>query len=359
LYLDQIGNRAGDVTITFATYDNSTAAAATWDSGQCQKNAVAHVRATDEIAVIGTYNSGCAKVEVPILNQDPSGPMLMVSHANTNPGLTKPWEAGEPARYYPAGRRNYARVVPTDDVGARAAAAFASRDLASRKVYVLHDGATYGTGMARQFAASAKAAGITVVGDEAWDGRASSYTALFERVKASGADTVFLGGTFDQNGRQLVRDKVAVLGDNAKVRLIAPDGFTGYPEFVAMTEAQGAYLTYPGLSTDSLRARGGAASSFLAAYRARYGSDPVSSYALYAVAAVQVVLAAVEASDGTRQGVTKAVFSGAGITVPAKTSVLGQTVTIDPKTGDANIRDITVEVVKGGRETFLKVISDA
>ena len=38
---------------------------------------------------MGTFNSGCAKIQVPTLNQDSTGPMLMVSHANTNPGLTK------------------------------------------------------------------------------------------------------------------------------------------------------------------------------------------------------------------------------------------------------------------------------
>ena len=50
-------------------------------------------------------------------------------------------------------------------------------------------------------------------------------------IKASGADGVFLGGLIDENGGQLIRDKVAVLGPNAAtaaegVVLIAPDGFT-------------------------------------------------------------------------------------------------------------------------------------
>ncbi len=41
--------------------------------------------------------------------------MLMVSHANTNPGLTKAWDPGEPDKYYPTGVRNYGRVIATDD----------------------------------------------------------------------------------------------------------------------------------------------------------------------------------------------------------------------------------------------------
>ena len=48
--------------------------------------------------------------------------------------------------------------------------------------------------------------------------------------KATGADCVYLGGINDNNGEQLIRDKVEVLGPNdGTVKLIGPDGFTGYP----------------------------------------------------------------------------------------------------------------------------------
>src|SRR3954470_14908015 len=72
LYLDQIGSKVGDFTIKLQPYDDSTAAAAKWDSAQCTANAKAHVANKNEVAVMGTLNSGCAKVEVPILNQDPN-----------------------------------------------------------------------------------------------------------------------------------------------------------------------------------------------------------------------------------------------------------------------------------------------
>ena len=98
---------------------------------------------------MGTYNSGCAKIEVPVLNQDPNGPMLMVSHANTNPGLTKTWDPGEPDKYYPTGKRNYARVVTTDDFQGAAAATFAGAGPQLKKCYVLNDNQTYGQGVAK------------------------------------------------------------------------------------------------------------------------------------------------------------------------------------------------------------------
>ena len=49
---------------------------------------------------------------------------------------------------------------------------------------------------------------------KSWDAKQTSYTALFQEAKAAGADCVYLGGIYDNNGGQLVKDKVAVLGDN-------------------------------------------------------------------------------------------------------------------------------------------------
>jgi branched-chain amino acid transport system substrate-binding protein len=339
------------------TYDDATAAAGKWDEAACAKNATDHVANEGEVAVMGTFNSGCAKIEVPTLNQDSTGPMLMVSHANTNVGLTKKWDTGEPEKYYPSGNRNYARVVTTDDYQGQAAASFASQDIKAKKAFVLNDNQTYGLGVAKSFATSAKAAGIEIVGEQSWDAKQPNYTALFQAVKASGADLVYLGGIYDNNGGQLVKDKVAILGDNEKVRLFAPDGFTGYPDLLKLPEAAGMNLTFAGLSQDQLVKSGGAGVKLLDAYKAKYGKTPNGSYPLYGVAATQVILAAIAKSDGTRKGVTAAVLSGEGITIPKAESVTGKEIKIDPATGDTTAKDITVEVVKGGAETFVKAES--
>ena len=137
LLLEQAGGKAGAYNITLKTYDDSTAAKGGWDDATCAKNANDHVANKAEVAVMGTYNSGCAKIEVPVLNQDPSGPMLMVSHANTNPGLTKAWDPGEPDKYYPTGVRNYGRIIATDDFQGQADAEFAKQDLKVTKCVVL------------------------------------------------------------------------------------------------------------------------------------------------------------------------------------------------------------------------------
>jgi branched-chain amino acid transport system substrate-binding protein len=357
LYIEQIGGKVGNYKVELKKYDDSTAAKGAWDDATCTKNANDHVANAAEVAVMGTFNSGCAKLEAPVLNQAPDGPMLMVSHANTNVGLTKTWSAGEPAKYFPTGKRSYARVVTTDDVQGPAAAQFAVKDLGVKKVFVLNDTETYGAGVAKTFAEEAKKQGITVVGDTTWKKGDANYTALFGQAKAAGADAVFFGGIYDNNGGQLVKDKVAVLGANSGVKLIAPDGFVGYPDFLKLPEAEGAYLTLPGLSTGPLKEAGGAPAKFLADFKAKYGADPRSPYALYGVQALQVILAAIEKSDGSRKGVRDQVFEGAGITIDSSKALVGKAIKIDPASGDTDAKDITVELVKGGAETFFKAQS--
>jgi branched-chain amino acid transport system substrate-binding protein len=355
LYLSQVGNKAGNFTIQFKEYDDSTAAKGAWDDAKCSSNAADHVANANEVAVMGTYNSGCAKLQVPVLNQDPNGPMLMVSHANTNPGLTKQWDKGEPDKYYPTGKRNYARVITTDDYQGAAAAQFAAQDLHVKRCFVMNDNQTYGQGVAQAFVTEAKKQGITILANKAWDAKQPSYAAIFQNAKSQNPDCVYLGGIYDNNGGQVVKDKYSVLGDNTKVKLIGPDGFTGYPNTLdKQPESQGMYMTFAGLSTTQLIEKGGAAAKLIDAYKAKYGQLPATNYALYGVAAVQVILAAIAKSDGTRKSVTDAVFSGDGIDIPADQSMLGKEIKIDPKSGDTNNKDISVLFMKNNQETFFK-----
>jgi branched-chain amino acid transport system substrate-binding protein len=353
LYLDSIGDKVGNYNIKLKKYDDSTAAKGSWDDATCTANANAHAAATDEIAVMGTYNSGCAKLEVPILNQA-TDPMLMVSDANTNPGLTKSWDPGEPDKYYPSGKRNYARVVTTDDYQGSAAAAYAAETLKVKNCYIVNDNSTYGQGVAKAFQTAAKADGINVLGNQAWDSKQPNYTALFTSIKAKNPDCLYIGGTYDLNGGQLVKDKFNVLGDNTKVVMMAPDGFTGYPDLDKQPESQGMYLTFAGLASEQLLKVAGPGGTLLKAYQAKFGAPPVGSYPLYGVAAVQVILAAIAKSDGTRAGVLNQVFSGSGVTIPVETSVLGKAITIDPASGDVNAKDISVLKMEKNVETFLQ-----
>src|SRR6266545_3983011 len=119
LYLQEIGNKVGNYTIQFEAFDDSTAARGAWDEATCAANARKYVEDETIIGVLGTFNSGCAKIEVPIANE---ASLAYISPANTAVGLTHMGpgsESGEPEKYFPTGTRNYARVVTSDDVRAR------------------------------------------------------------------------------------------------------------------------------------------------------------------------------------------------------------------------------------------------
>ena len=354
-YLDSIGYKVGNFKIEFKKYDDSTAAAGQWDANQCTKNANDHVANSDEVAVMGTYNTGCAKLIIPILNQDPDGPMLMVSHANTGTGLTKPADPGEPDKYYPTGKRNYARVVPSDEIQGGVAATY-MKELGGTKCAVINDNQTYGIGVANSFAEAAQKLGITITSNTPWDAKQPNYQSFFQTIKAQNPDCLYIGGIFDNNGGQLVKDKVAILGDNDKVKTMAPDGFEGYPELLKLPQGEGIYLTFPGLPVSSIRESSQLGAKILDAYKAKFGSDPTSSYSTYAVAAMQVILAALEKSDGTRASITNAVFSGDGIDIPADQSILGDEIKISTETGDTAAKVYAVLRLEGGQEKFVKKV---
>src|SRR4051794_1570735 len=80
--------RAGPYSLAYQSCDDSTVAAQMWDARKCAGNARAYARNRDVAGVIGTFNSGCAEVELPILNQAQGGAIAMVSPANTSIGLT-------------------------------------------------------------------------------------------------------------------------------------------------------------------------------------------------------------------------------------------------------------------------------
>ena len=308
--LDSAGWKAGAVNVGFQSCDDSTAQLGKWDPGKCSQNANAYAENASLLAVIGTFNSGCAAVELPVLNQAPGGGLAMVSPANTYVCLT---EGGpgcaddEPDKYYPAGTRNYARVVAHDAYQGAAVAEFMQAE-GTTKLYILNDKEAYGLGVATNVRGAAEHLGIEIVGFEAWDPKASNYEALMNQVKASGADGLFLGGLIDENGAQVIKDKVKVLGANdGAVKLYMPDGFTTQQTIdeAGVANTQGAFFSVAGIPVEEFT---GAAEEFIAEFEPTLGGDPVDPYAVYGAQAAQILLDAIAASDYTRAGVIEQLF---------------------------------------------------
>ena len=214
--LKQAEFKAGDYNIGFQSCDDATAQAGKWDSGKCSQNANSYAANDKLLGVIGTFNSGCAQIIIPVLNQAPDGGIAMISPANTLVCLTQAslaCDKTEPDKYYPSGTRNYARVVAHDAYQGAANAEFAQK-IGVKKVYVLNDKEAYGLGVATNFRNAAESLGIEIAGFDAFDPKASSYEALYKKIQGTGADGIFIGGLIDENGAQLIKDKVAVLGPN-------------------------------------------------------------------------------------------------------------------------------------------------
>jgi len=108
----------------------------------------------------------------------------------------------------PTGTRNYARVVAADDFQGAADATLA-KSMGITKLFVLNDKEAYGQGVARTRRMPRRSSGSKIVGNTAWDGKASSYEATALKIKKSGAQGVFLGGLICENGGKLIKDLVA------------------------------------------------------------------------------------------------------------------------------------------------------
>ena len=164
------GWQAGpDIQVAFQACDDSIASTGEWDEATCKSNAQAYAANPDVIGVIGTYNSGCAALEIPILNQAPGGGVAMVSPGNTLVCLTETastCEPNQPDVLYPSGKRNYARVVPNDAVQGAGLASFAN-DQGVKKPFILiaaDDPTSEGQG--RTFEGAARSLGMQIAGVE-------------------------------------------------------------------------------------------------------------------------------------------------------------------------------------------------
>ena len=341
--------KAGKYTVGYQECDDSTAQAGRYDPAICSSNARGYAANKQVIGVLGTFNSGCSKLELPILNRAPGGSVAMVSSANTAVGLTHyaPWnDPGEPNIYYPTKKRNYVRVAASDDFQGPAMADFFKK-LKKKNVYILQDNTTFGKGVAQGFQSRANKLGIKVLAFEAWSEKATDYTAIAQKIKDSGAQSVYLGGLVVRQRREAAEGPP--LGPRAEDR----DGWSGrldarVGDAAAGSAAQGFYITYAGQPLGTLGPKGKA---FIAGLtntrrsRARCRRIPI-----YQGQSAQVLLDAIARSNGTRSSVSDQLFK-----TNVKNGIMG-TFHFD-KFGDiAPNKYITIEVLKGNAGVYRDVV---
>jgi branched-chain amino acid transport system substrate-binding protein len=348
LAVEQAGGKAGGYTIKYKSLDDSTPQAGTWTPEATSANARKAAQDKSTALYLGEFNSGATAVSLPILNE---AGIAQISPSNTAVGLTtdEPGATpGEPAKYYPTGKRTFARIVPKDTIQGAALATLMKED-GCTKIELLNDKEVYGAGLARNIQASAKAQGLTISANDAIDKNAANYRSLAQKAATAGDDCMVFSGITANNAAQVFKDFAAAL---PTAKLYGPDGvadttFASPKEGLPRQVANRTKVTIATLSPDQYPPQG---REFFKSYTQKYGEANPDPYAIYGYEAMALALDAIKRSQtGERADVVKALFA-----TKDRNSVLG-TYSIDAN-GDTSLTDYGVYSIKNGDLQFDKTI---
>ena len=319
LALAEAHNKAGNFTVKYTELDDSTAAAGKWDPGQTQANA--RQAATDPKAVyyIGEFNSGASEVSIPILND---AGLAQVSPANTYVGLTTSLPgsaAGEPTKYYPSGTRTYLRIVPIDSIQA-ASDLMAMKQAGCTKVAVANDKEAYGSGLATLLGLEKGFYGVNIVSNTGIDPTAANFRTYASTIASQGANCFFFAGIVSNGAVQITKDVNAVI---PAAKIFGGDGVCTSSYTEASQGGVPASIDpkiYCTVATQNLDAYPGG-KTFLAAYKAMYGTANPDPYAIYGYEVMKLgldTIASLGANGSNKADVLKALFA-----IKDRSSVLG------------------------------------
>lgn len=354
--LDEAHHQIDDFQIDYTDLDDATASAGEWTPELETRNANVAAADPDVMVYIGPYNSGAAKISMPILNR---AGLLMISPANTAVGLTKknPFDPREPGVYRPTGKINYTRVVPADDLQGPLGADWA-KSMGMKRIFVLDDQEVYGQGIAQLFAQRCDDIGLDVIGYDSVDSHELEFRSLMTRIKALNPDLIYFGGTTETKGGQIAKDMVAA-GMTAK--LMVPDGCMEQ----SFIESAGAdnlnnrcFVTFGGLPSEAFEKgdkafneKHASQKEFVDHYRDRYGHLP-EVYAVYGYEAAKVALEAIHRA-GKKD---RAAIVAACLGIKDFHGALG-TWSFDAN-GDTTLRRLSGNIVRNGKFDFVKTLGD-
>jgi len=337
--IDDYGGEIAGMQLQHVDMDDATASGGRWDAGMEMDNARQAIADKDVMVFIGPYNSGAAKVSMPLLNE---AGLLQISPSVTWLGLTKKvpgLDNGEPDIYRKSGKLTFCRVCPTDDIQGPLTARYIVNELKAKTVYILDDNELYGKGVAGLFKAECEKLGLRVLGHQSIVATQLEFKGLMNTIAALNPDVLYFGGTTLSKGPQIAIDMKGVVN----CPLFVPDGC--YEE--AFIKAAGAdvlngrvYATMGGKVPSQLKGPG---AEFLKRYKAKYNSDP-ESYALYGYEAAKVFLEAVKkVGKKDREAIRKAVLE----TQDFDKGVLGKWgFNAD---GDTTLQELTISKIVDGK----------
>lgn len=250
--------------------------------------------------------------------------VLMISPVSTNPALTD--DASK------RGWKNIFRVSGRDDAQGVVAGRFLARSLKGQKVAILHDGSSYGKGLAVAARKGLRAAGARETMFEAYAAGGKTFAALISKMKEAGVSAVYIGGNHTDAGTMIRQAHE----QGFKPKLFSGDILVNQ-EFwtIAGPAGEGTQMTY---LPDQRKNE--SAKAILGRF-AQENYDP-KGYTLYAYAAVQVWAEAARRA----KSIETAVLSKA-IRQMSFTTVIGK-LSFDRK-GDVRNPDYVWYIWKNGR----------
>ena len=351
LALEEAEGQAGLFHVRYRSLDDSTRRARAWDPGRESRNARWTYYDENAVAYIGAFNSAATAISLPILNE---GRVFQVSPTNTMSGLTRDDPGtgpGEPERYYPRIKRNYARVIPRNTIQG-AALGLMFQDSGCKRAYLLRDGTWQGREVVQSARRFSRRHDIAVVGLGPIHRKAPNYRGLAAAIRDRRADCVLFAGLATNNAVQLFRDVSRVVPG---AQLFGSDELAAAPWFtdprrggIPRRVARKTLLTHPALAHSAYPPAG---QDFFTRYRARYGTS-ARLYGIYGYEAMSLVLDAIARAGA--EGDERAAVIAAGLATRDRESVLG-TYSIDPF-GDTTLTDFGVYRIKHGRPSWDRVV---
>ncbi len=348
--IDECPEIAG-MKVVLKDADDAVGQQGQWDAIKEADNAREAIADKNVVAFIGPYNSGAAKVSMPILNE---AGLLQISPAATWPGLTKKVpgdeKSGEPDIYRKSGKITFCRVCPTDFVQGPLSAVFAKDTLKISRVYILDDKELYGAGIAGLFEKKCKEIGIEVLGHQSIDPKQPNFKTLMTQIAALKPQLIYFGGTTQSGGPQIAKDIKAEPG-LAGCLLMAPDG-CHETEFIngagADTVNGWVYGTIGG--KDPSQFTSGPGAEFMKTYKEKHKTDP-EAYAIYGYEAAKVLLEAIKkVGKKDREAIREAVLG----TKDFDKGAIGKW-SFDAD-GDTSLNLLTISLIEGGKFVPKKTI---
>jgi len=258
------------------------------------------------IGVVGPAYSGASIASFPSYKK---GKLTMVSPSATRPTLT---DANSPDNGFPY----FHRVVGNDSLQGPAIVRWATKDVATPKVFVIDDQTPYGTGLRDAANDYITAQKVNKVGNDSVAQKTSDYSATVAKIKSSGANIVIYTGYYPDGGAL-----AKALSDGGwKGQFTGGDGVlnSAYIDVAGKAAAEGTKFTAPAVPFE-VAANATQIAAFTKATKLATPAGHV--YVTETFNATNVFLQCIAKGNTTREKIQACVSAGSFLTIDGKTSI--------------------------------------